>query len=507
MSSDPQPWPFRRMRSTRAWTGVYCAALDDEGAPNCRTARHSEAEAERQVGGTCSSPFAPRLGVKRRGLVQGARPVWALCVVSTVRSVGELLGRGNGCFLRSDFPSTDPSRRCRSCPPRSPEVLGPREPGCWHRCWTPLRLVSGQHPPSPSRARACWTLASSFSVLLRAKEPSPPTRCADVGPITRSGNGQNPNTHPHFPPCHASQTVAHPAKTPSQLCQHPARRYRLACRCDGNGKWEMDGGTCATLPAVALQNVCPETTPPSNLQCGKRANSQDIFFADKSLAAERQHPRLQWVGDDAAGAAFCRARRDASRHMASPSPFPPPLRVSKRSSHFTASRQTPPTPWDLPTPAMGRETSAFCYPGAPEYPLWTWTVDTSIVESGLWTPAGPVTRVLSSLEQPTQIYCTTANHHGSTRRDQDSRQRSRIREQSQTRGVAHSPTTHAPAVQQNLLGRRSSGAEACPGHRCSCRWVARAAGWGPVEDHFLESWTDDPSITTETSAAGARLRC
>lgn len=141
-----------------------------------------------------------------------------------------------------------------------------------------------------------------------------------------------------------------------------------------------------------------------------------------------------------------------------------------------------------------------CYPGLQSIRCGhgQWTRASSSLDSGRQEDRsrGPS----AALKQPTQIYCTTANHHGSTRRDQDSRERSRIRDPSQTRGV---PPNQPPTLQQNLLGRRSFGAEACPGDRCSCRWVARTAGWGPVEDHFLDTVADD----TETSAAGARLRC
>lgn len=106
MSSDPQPWPFRRTRSTRAWARVYCAALDDEGAPNCRTPRHGEAEAET---GRRDLLSCLRSSAGRRGLVQGARPVWALCVVSPVRSdVGECWVEEMGVFCEVISPRPTP---------------------------------------------------------------------------------------------------------------------------------------------------------------------------------------------------------------------------------------------------------------------------------------------------------------------------------------------------------------------------------------------------------------
>lgn len=203
-----------------------------------------------------------RASAGRRGLVQGARPVWALCVVSTVRRDGERWVEEMGVFCEVISPRPTPPDPA-GADSWSAEVQGPR--------W----LAAGRAPlldtveacewSTPTKTvprRACWTLASSFSVFLRAKEPSPPTRCADVGPITRSGNGQKPQPFiSFFPHAMPLQMVAHPAKTPSQLCQHPTQRYRLACRRDGNGKWEMDGGRCATLPAMALQNACPATPP------------------------------------------------------------------------------------------------------------------------------------------------------------------------------------------------------------------------------------------------------
>lgn len=211
------------------------------------------------------------------------------------------------------------------------------------------------------------------------------------------------------------------------------------------------------------------------------------------------------VGDNAADAALC---RDASRHMAFPSTsLPPalaaPFRVSTRSSHFTASRQTPPTPWDLPTPAVRRETSAFATPGSRVSAV---DMDSGHGHRRVWTLDARRTGHEGPQQPSNSPHKYIAPQPTTTARPGVIKIRGSARESETQAKLAGSPPNQPPTLQQNLLGRRSFGAEACPGDRCSCRWVARTAGWGPVEDHFLDTVADDPSLT-ETSAAGARLRC
>lgn len=151
-----------------------------------------------------------------------------------------------------------------------------------------------------------------------------------------------------------------------------------------------------------------------------------------------------------------------------------------------------------------------CYPGLQSIRCGhgQWTRASSSLDSGRQEDRSRGTS--AALKQPTQIYCTTANHHGSTRRDQDSRERSRIRDPSQTRGVPP-PTNHprsnrTSSVVGRLVPRRAPATD------------ARAAGWpappGGARWKTI-SWT--LSLTTPPSrrhrppvlgcAADAPMRC
>lgn len=202
----------------------------------------------------------------------------------------------------------------------------------------------------------------------------------------------------------------------------------------------MDGDVQPSPAGSGVAKCLPSNTPPpSDLLCWKRASSQD-FFCSQESGGRTATPETAVVGDDTLP-----VPHSAEMHQDTwPRPPPPTSLCSLHEIlHFTASRQTPPTPWDLPTPAnaaMGRETSAFATPGLQSircgHGRW------SSLDSGRQQDRSRGTS--AALKQPTQIYCTTTNHHGSTRRDQDSRERSRIREPTQTRGVPPQPTTHAP---------------------------------------------------------------
>ena len=155
-----------------------------------------------------------------------------------------------------------------------------------HRCWTPLRLVSGQQPPRPSRARACWTLTSSLSVFLRAKPSNSLCGCRS----DYSGNGQNPNTHLVFFPiaCLPHKRSKHQASSVS--IQHDATGSLVDVMAMGNGhlqpsrQWRCE---MSTPPPVYTQGTYLGSVPTPKAAL--------LLLADKSLAAERQHPRLQWL--------------------------------------------------------------------------------------------------------------------------------------------------------------------------------------------------------------------
>ncbi|KAK0746612.1 hypothetical protein B0T18DRAFT_155553 [Schizothecium vesticola] len=285
---------------------------------------------------------------------------------------------------------------------------------------------------------------------------------------------KTPTPIPTFPQAmppkrlHTSQNTK-----PALSAQHDATGSLVDMMAIGNGHGYVQP---SRQWRCKMSAQCPTTyhrthPPPTPKSCVGSVPTPKTSFCRQDFGGRTAAPETAVVGNDAAGAAFC---RDASRHMASPSHLPPPLGVSTRSSHFTALATDPTDTLGPSYTSDGEGVVGVCCPGPPEYPLWTWTVDTGIVSSLDASRTGH--GGLSSLQQPTQIYCTTANHHGPARRDEGSRARSRIRE------PPHQPTK----LQQNVLGRRSFGAETCPGDRCSCRWVARTSGWGPVEDHFLD---------------------
>lgn len=88
---------------------------------------------QRQVGGT-SMLSCFRASAGRRGLVQGARPVWALCVVSTVRRDGKRWVEEMGVFCGVISPRPTPPDPA-GADSWSAEVQGPR----WLAAgWAPL---------------------------------------------------------------------------------------------------------------------------------------------------------------------------------------------------------------------------------------------------------------------------------------------------------------------------------------------------------------------------------
>ncbi|KAK1834355.1 hypothetical protein QBC39DRAFT_25842 [Podospora conica] len=200
---------------------------------------------------------------------------------------------------------------------------------------------------------------------------------------------------------------------------------------------------------------------------------QSTHLRSQESGGSAAAPETAVVGNDPASAALCRDRYDASRHMASPSHPLHPL----HGIPLLYSLATNPTDTLRPSYiSNGEGVVGVRYPGPPEYPLWT--LDTAFVcqQGRSRGPQQPFT-------QPTQIYCTATNHHGSTRR------RGNARESENQAKLAGSPPTNEPTSNRTpsaigLLVPRRPRVPRRPMLTPLC-FSSGTAGWGPVEDYFL----------------------